>query len=115
MNTKDIGNKGENLTVEYLLSNDYEIIVRNYRYKRCEIDIICKKGDILVFVEVKIRNSNKYGYPENFVSISQQERIKTAAENFIIDNNWNKNIRFDISSIVKHQKSYKITYFKDAF
>ena len=115
MNTKDIGNKGENLTVEYLLSNNYEILVRNYRYKRCEIDIICRKEDTLVFVEVKMRNSNKYGYPEYFVSKLQQERIKTAAENFIIDNQWNKNIRFDISSIEKQQKIYKITYFKDAF
>ena len=49
------GNYGENLAAEYLIKKGFEIIARNYRYRRCEIDIIARKENWTIFVEVKTR------------------------------------------------------------
>lgn len=111
MSTKDIGRKGENITLQYLLQNGYELLERNYRYKRDEIDIIVRKNNTICFVEVKKRSSLKFGYPESFVSEGQKKRIHEAAENFIIEKNWEGNIRFDISAVTEND----IEYFEDAF
>ena len=75
MTNKDIGNNGEDKAVEFLITNKYSILVRNYRYKRCEIDIIAKNKDCIHFIEVKIRKNNIFGYPEDFVSDNQKNRI----------------------------------------
>ena len=111
MTTKDIGWKGEDTTVKFLQEQGFELLERNYRYKRNEIDLIVKKGDLICFVEVKKRKSQQFGYPESFVSEGQKERIHQAAENFIIERHWEGNIRFDISAVIGDH----VDYFEDAF
>ena len=111
MTTREIGNHGEDITLKYLLERGYELLERNYRYRRNEIDIIVKKNSTICFVEVKKRKSQKFGYPENFVSEGQKQRIHEAAENFIIEKNWEGNIRFDISAVTGDH----VEYFEDAF
>ena len=54
---KAIGNLGEDIAVSYLEKNKFTILERNYRYKRCEIDIIAEKDNCIYFIEVKIRKS----------------------------------------------------------
>jgi len=97
--TTSIGRSGEDEAIMFLISNGFNIEVTNYRTGRSEIDIIASKENLLVFVEVKKRKNNDYGYPEDFLSKSQQSRILSAAENYIFDQNWEGNIRFDIISI----------------
>ena len=109
----NLGKKGEEMAVEYLKSQGYKIVDRNYRHARNEIDIISIIDNILVFVEVKYRTNLAYGFPESFVSKGQEKRITEAAENYIFEKNWQKNIRFDIISI-ESGKNTKITHFKDA-
>ncbi|MDR2401901.1 MAG: YraN family protein [Cytophagales bacterium] len=111
MTTKVVGKKGEDATLQYLFDRGCELLERNYRYKKNEIDIIVKKNTTICFVEVKKRGSQKFGYPESFVSEGQKERIREAAENFIIENNWKGNIRFDISAVTGDH----VEYFEDAF
>ena len=77
---KEIGNKGEDNAVNFLFANGYEVIERNYRFSRGEIDIIARKESVMVFIEVKTRKNSNYGYPESFLSDSQQDRIHRAAE-----------------------------------
>ena len=110
---KTIGNFGEDLAVSYLEKNNFTILERNYRFKRCEIDIIAKNKDCIHFIEVKIRKNNMFGYPEDFVSKNQQNRIKLAAENYIYNNNWKNKILFDIISIEKNKNN--LAFFIDAF
>lgn len=57
----DLGVKGEELAVEYLINHGYNIVKRNYRYLKAEIDIIAQKGTVLVGVEVKTRTSDFLG------------------------------------------------------
>ena len=106
---------GEELAVKYLLERSYRIIRRNYRYHRDEIDIIASISDCIHFVEVKYRSSNDFGFPENFVSNAQKERIKEAAEDFMISYRWGGNIRFDIISIENTDNGYRIEHIEDAF
>ncbi|WP_306415995.1 YraN family protein [Fulvivirga ulvae] len=68
MNNKaQTGKDGEQRAAEYLMGKGYELLERNYRYKRSEIDIIIKKEQLLVFVEVKTRSYSSFGYPEDAV------------------------------------------------
>ena len=110
---KIIGNIGENNAIKYLIDNGFTILERNYRYKRCEIDIIAQKDNHIHFIEVKKRKNNIFGYPEEFVSEKQKERIKLAAEDYIFKINWNNKILFDIISIETYKDDIKI--FIDAF
>ncbi len=109
-----VGKEGEKLAADYLIENGFEVIKRNYRYRRFEIDIIAKKEETLVFVEVKTRSANYFGEPEEALDEKQSAQIIEAAENFILETDWEGDIRFDIISVLKRGK-IKITHFEDAF
>lgn len=115
ISNKEVGKKGEDEAVKYLLEKGFEILERNFRFGRYEIDIIARYKNLLVFLEVKIRSSNLFGYPETFVSDSQVERILDTAEEYQHKTNWSGDIRFDIISIEKEGGGSKITHFEDAF
>jgi putative endonuclease len=114
-NNLDLGNKGENWAADLLVQKGFEILARNYRYKKAEIDIIACKDKLLVFVEVKTRTNIAYGEPEAAVNVSKIDLIKQAAEEYIHQLNWFYDIRFDIISIYIHQHKREITHFEDAF
>ena len=109
-----VGKEGEKLAANYLIENGFEVIKKNYRYSRFEIDIIAKKEKTLVFVEVKTRATNYFGEPEEAVSEKQAKQIIEAAENFILETSWEGDIRFDIISVLK-RGNIQITHFEDAF
>lgn len=73
--------------------------------------------DCLVFIEVKFRKNNRFGYPENFVTEAQKDRIRLAAEFFLDHIGWQKSIRFDIVAmeLMPDSSAYQITHFEDAF
>ena len=110
--TVSIGKNAENYAVAYLIANGYTILHTNYRYGKGEIDIVASIKETLVFVEVKFRKNNTFGYPESFVTEAQQRRIISTAEAYIFDENWQGQIRFDIISI---EGTSKVTHFEDAF
>lgn len=113
MDRKTKGIEGEAIAKAYYERLGCEILERNYRFRRAEIDLIALKDDlILIFIEVKLRSGSDFGYPETFVSDSQKDRIKEAAEDYIYSINWNKEIRFDIVSI---NSAGSIEVFEDAF
>lgn len=112
-NSQQIGSSGENLAAAHLEQMGYEIVERNYRYSRSEIDIIAlKQNELLIFVEVKKRTNLAFGEPETFVSNDQKQRIMAAAESYIFAINWKKDIRFDIISIDQEDQ---LLHIKDAF
>jgi putative endonuclease len=113
--SKQIGNWGEKIAVDFLKNKGYELIIQNYQFKKKEIDIIMQYENILIFVEVKLRKNHTFGFPEQFVTKTKQNYIKEAAENYIFENNWQKNIRFDIIAITKNLKNTEILHIEDAF
>ena len=112
VNNQATGISGENSAVAYLKKKGFEILERNYRYRRGEIDIIgLWNNELLVFFEVKFRKNNSYGEPETFVSSKQVKRILEAADEYIIGINWHRDIRFDIVSISGNE----LLHIEDAF
>ena len=109
----ETGKSGEKIAELYLRSKGYQILRKNFRHKRAEIDLVVQKEDTLIFVEVKFRKNSTYGFPEEFVSEAQSERIKEAATNFIEQMDWRKDIRFDIVAISGSED--RVEHFMDAF
>ena len=109
----ETGSIGENLAAEFLIGKGFQVVARNYRCRKAEIDLIVRREDWLIFVEVKTRNSNAYGYPETFVNDLQRRLIYDAAEEYIFSTDWQGHIRFDIVS-VKPGKIPDIVHFEDA-
>lgn len=113
---KEIGKFGEELAARFYEKNGYSIICRNYRTGRNEIDLIVENGRELVFVEVKTRSYTSFGFPEEMISEAQQDRILLAAENFLLESNCKKLVRFDIIAIqIKNGKCRELRHFEDAF
>lgn len=113
---KETGSFGEDQAVKYLIENDYQILTRNWRYLKGEIDIIAKKDEWLVFVEVKTRSTIDFGNPEEFVTPRQQKMIINTAHQFIVDNNRDEEARFDVIGIVvQNNKVVQVDHIEDAF
>jgi len=111
----ELGKKGEQLAVEFLQKKGYEIIDRNWRYKKAEVDIIAKKKDILAVVEVKTRSSNYFGNPQDFVNQKKIQLLVEAINEYVISKNLEVEVRFDIIAILKNKNSFEIEHLKDAF
>ena len=102
MNNREFGNRGEDIACEYLVKNGYQIVERNKHFSRfCEIDIIAKYKNKLVFVEVKTRKSNDFGSPLEAVTKNKYKNIKTGVLSYVVENNI-KNYQIDVSGITKH-------------
>lgn len=108
------GSKGEELAAAFLREKGYEIVARNYRCRRSEIDLIVRKDQWLVFVEVKTRTGTGFGQPETFVTPRKAGKVMEGAEQFILDSGWSGQIRFDVVSI-KASEPPVIDHFEDAF
>jgi len=89
------------------------VLERNYRFKHAEIDLIIKRENWIIFVEVKTRSSSSFGEPEEFVDSNKARKIFEAAEEYIYSNDWHGHIRFDIVS-VKLGEEVEIRHFEDA-
>lgn len=107
------GNSGEELAAEFLARKGFEVVRRNYRYGRSEIDLIVKRNDWLLFVEVKTRSSSDFGEPETFVTREKANNIFRAAEHFIFTTNWQGHVRFDVVSVKLGDKQ-EVVHFEDA-
>ena len=112
MNKRQVGSNYEEVAVQYLVENGYEILYRNYRNRLGEIDIIGKDGGYLCFIEVKYRSSTRFGHPLEAVNYKKQTTIRRVAEFFVFSHKCsNIKIRFDVVSICGRD----IQIYKNAF
>lgn len=111
------GNWGEAKAKAYLKEEKgHEIIAQNWRYSKWEIDLISKDQNELVFTEVKLRKTNDFGSPEEFVNRKKQQFLIQAANAYVDQNDIDLECRFDIISILfNEQKGVKIHHIEDAF
>ena len=98
MNTKQIGDNGENRAVEYLISNGFAIIERNWRTKGGEVDIIAFKNDTIVFVEVKTLPNGTTDMIQRELNYQKRQRIIKTSKRFLLKHRQYSNsyIRFDV-------------------
>jgi putative endonuclease len=97
----ELGEKGENLAVDFLRKKGYRIVATNFRSPLGEVDLVAQERDTTVFVEVKTRRSVQYGTPQESVTCAKQSRIVKTALSYLKKNNLgNGNYRFDVVAVV---------------
>jgi putative endonuclease len=111
----ELGKLGEEMAVEFLRENGYEILITNYIFQKAEVDIIAKKENILAVVEVKTRSSIEFGLPQDFVKPKKIQLLVKAIDNFVVSNELEVEVRFDIIAIHKEKNEFKIEHLEDAF
>jgi putative endonuclease len=111
----ELGEKGEQLAVDFLIKNEYKILEKNYRYLKAEVDIIAQKKNVLAVVEVKTRSTDYFGDPQAAVKPKKIKLLVSAIDYYIIDNDLELEVRFDIIAIIYQNNKIKIEHLKDAF
>ena len=111
----ELGKRGEQLAVDFLLKNNYDIIERNYRFDKAEVDVIARKNDILAIVEVKTRSTTDFGNPQDFVKPKQIKNLVKAVDEYVTENDLDVEVRFDVIAIVKEKTGFEIEHLENAF
>lgn len=111
----ELGKFGEELAVAFLQQNGYEILETNWTFQKAEIDIIAQKENTLAVVEVKTRSSIEFGLPQDFVKPKKIQLLVKAVNEYVISNDLDVEVRFDIVSIYKEGKEYKLEHIEEAF
>lgn len=116
MDRREYGRQGESRAVAFLGERGFEIVDRNFRYRRSgEIDIVALKGDLLIFVEVKSRSGSSYGGPLYSISAKKKKTLRFVAQQFLTKHpeycSSEITCRFDFISV----EGDKIEWVKDMF
>ncbi|WP_284462665.1 YraN family protein [Chryseobacterium sp.] len=115
-NHNDFGILAEDLAVEHLKKNDYKILVRNFRFKKNEIDIIAEKDNLIIIVEVKARSTDLFILPQEAVTKAKIKSIVSAANHYMEEFDKDNEVRFDIISVLPDEKrNLIIDHIPDAF
>lgn len=109
------GKQGETIALNHLQQNGYAILEKNWQAGHKEIDIIARKDDLLVVVEVKSRKTTFFGEPEEFVSRSKQKLLIQAANHYLAAKDLDLEVRFDIISVLFKGEKYQVNHIEDAF
>ena len=114
---KITGDRGEEIAADLLMSKGFQIIERNYRYGRGEIDIIANDKDILVFIEVKTRKNLEFGPPETAITKNKQNQIRRIATAYLVEKEISDtDCRFDVVAILlKKNLPPLINHIENAF
>ncbi|MDR6459780.1 putative endonuclease [Chryseobacterium vietnamense] len=115
-NHNDFGILAEDLAVEYLERTGYKILIRNFRFKHNEIDIIAENDNLIIIVEVKARSTDAFMLPQEAVTKTKIKSIVSAANHYLEEFNKDQEARFDIISVLPDDnKNLIIDHIKDAF
>ena len=107
-----IGNQAEQLAINYLQQQGLRLIDRNYRSRRGEIDIIMDDAGTLTFIEVKYRQSERFGSASEMVTPQKQKKIITTALQYLQQQKQDWACRFDVVAITP---SNGVNWIKNAF
>jgi putative endonuclease len=95
----DFGKKGEALAAEWLAQKGYQIIQKNWRHGRYEVDIIARSGDIYHFIEVKAATTSAFGFPEERVGKRKIRNLMKGAAAWLHQFPGSKRVQYDVLSI----------------
>lgn len=109
-----LGRRGEDIALEFLLERGYRLVARNWRCRHAELDIVVEDERYLRVVEVKSRRTNAIA-PIERVGSEKIKMIVRATDSFVRRYNIEKEVAFDIVSIVMGKRGPTIEYTPDAF
>ncbi|MDD4701151.1 MAG: YraN family protein [Desulfovibrio sp.] len=111
-----LGKEGEDAAAILLTRKGYALLDRNWRKARLELDMVCRDGDTIVFVEVKTRGSDKFGGPTSAISLSKQRTLCRAARAWLAAHAaWDQPCRFDVICALRDGSTLHLEHFCHAF
>jgi putative endonuclease len=112
-----LGKWGEKEAAAYLQNKGYVILEQNYRNEFGEIDLVAEQNGDLIFVEVKTRSGDQFGFPEEAVNAKKQKHVLETAQIYLQELRKEEiDWRIDVISILRHQnKTAEIAHFENAF
>ncbi len=103
-----LGERGEKFAARYLRRHGYRILVRRFKTRAGEIDIVCRHGEWLVFVEVKTRKNDDYGAPSEAVTRDKQRHMSRVALDYLrLLDHPRIRFRFDIVEVILQDSARK--------
>lgn len=112
---QSLGKEGEDRAAVLLEEKGYSILKRNYRFGRAEVDIIARKGNILIIVEVKTRSGDPDTDPGDAITTKKVHMLSRAAEAFMANEGLELLLRYDAVLVEKQGYHWEITHIEDAF
>ena len=112
----DFGKLAEDLAAEFLVKKGYKILARNFHFQKLEIDIVAEFNEMIIVAEVKARSYTTVIEPQEAVTKGKIKSIVSCADFFMRERNIDKEVRFDIITIVPDSDGVmQITHIEDAF
>ena len=100
----ELGAAGEALVADWYRANGYEVLETNWRCRQGELDLIVRKGRVLVFCEVKTRTTDAFGTPAEAVTREKRDRIRRLAAAYLEDAPFRaREVRFDVAGVLDGQ------------
>ncbi len=120
-NRQQLGKKGEDVALEYLLQRGMKLLARNWRSGHKELDLVMEDGETIRFVEVKAREYPAAAEPFENVTVQKRQRVISAAKGFLAQERASgklqggKEVAFDVVSILFNGELFDIKYIREAF
>lgn len=110
---QEIGRNGESLAEAYLRLLGYEILEKNFRCFRGEVDLIATDNSQIIFIEIKSRHSKEYGLASEAVTKEKLKHIYKTAEYYLVSKKLeNNDVRIDVIEIYIGEDECYINYLK---
>lgn len=111
----EFGKEGEKIATDFLIKKGYAIREKNYRYLKAEVDILAVKDGILAVVEVRARSNDRIISIAETITPKKIKLLVSAADYYVTENKLDVEVRFDVITILKNRKIFKVDHLKDAF
>lgn len=113
---KALGRTGENIAASVMRAKGYAVLDQNWRYGHLEIDLVCEKENLLVFVEVKARSGALYGGASHAVTETKKRNLAHAAQAWLQQHDlWDSPCRFDVICITRAGEDFSLEHYANAF
>lgn len=107
-----LGREGERLAADHLAARGYRVVGRGFRTRHGELDLVCRRGDRVLVVEVKTRGSDRWGSPADAVNATKWRRLRTAAAEYRAWSGWRGDLGFAIVAITMTPAGPRIELFE---
>jgi putative endonuclease len=112
----ELGRAGEDAATRFYRKRGFRIVARNWRCGEGEIDVVARRGGLLVFCEVKTRSSESFGLPAEAVGFHKRRRLRRLAGRWLAEHRTHASaVRFDVVSVIVRDGRTLMTHIPDAF
>jgi putative endonuclease len=114
--TRTLGRAAEDAAAAWLERQGYRVLARNHAIRRGEVDLVCREGDTICFVEVRSRSRLDYGTPESSVGVRKARRVVAAATHWALGHGGlDQAMRFDVVAVDSSGDELRFELFRNAF